>query len=97
MATYPPDPKDQFDISQNVKATPDAEIHMHRINRGDHPGTAERGDFDSAGVEVPARVSRERINPAIANAQRRAPLIDVTAVTSGHGNSHIAEPPPSRL
>jgi hypothetical protein len=91
-------PDESFcDVSGAISTPPNAEIHMHRINRGDHPGTAERSDFDPGGPEVPARPSRERVNPAIANAQRRAPLIDTTAITSGHGNSHNAEPVPERL
>jgi hypothetical protein len=92
--TYPPE--DQFDITDHMKASPD-DVHAHPVNQNVHPGTAERSDFDSDGVEVPARPSRERVNPAIANAQRRAPLIDTTAITSGHGNSHHAEPVPERL
>jgi hypothetical protein len=95
MATYPPE--DQFDITDHMKASPNAEKHMHRINRGDDPGLSKRSDFDPGGPEVPARPSRERVNPAVANAQRRAPSIDTTAITSGHGNSHHAEPVPSRL
>jgi hypothetical protein len=93
-STYP----DEFcDISQNMKAA-SGDDHVHPVNRGVHPGTAKASDFkQSEGVEVPTRNARERVDPGAVNAQRRAPLIDVTAITSGHGNSHNAEPPPSRL
>jgi hypothetical protein len=94
MATYPPE--DQFDITDQMKASP-SDVHVHPVNKGDHPGLSKRSEFEAKGVEVPVRPSRERVNPAIANAQRRTPLIDTTAITSGHGNSHNAEPVPERL
>jgi hypothetical protein len=96
MATYPHPPEDQFDITDHMKASPSND-HVHPVNKGEHLGNARRSQFDPEGVEVPARPSRERVNPAIANALRRTPLIDTTAITSGHGNSHHAEPVPERL
>ena len=90
------DVSNHHDISGHVKSE-SAQRHVHPINRGVHPGTAKRSDFDANGVEVPARPARERVNPATANAQRRTPLIDVTAVVSEGHHSHLAEPVPSKL
>jgi hypothetical protein len=89
-------PENHTEITDHLKSVP-GDHHIHPINRDVHPGTAKSTDFDAKGVEVPARVERERVNPATAAGQRRTPLIDVTAITSGSGNSHIAEPPPRKL
>jgi hypothetical protein len=92
MAKFPEQHYDASDILQTSR-----DDRTHPINKGVDPGLAERSDFNAKGVEVPARATRERVNPSTANSQRRTPLIDVTPITSGSGNSHIAEPPPSRL
>jgi hypothetical protein len=89
-------PEQHNDASARLKAAPDQK-HMHRINLGVHPGTAKRTDFNPAGVETPARVSRARVNPADAAKQRRTPLIDVTAITPSASGNHTAEPPPAKL
>jgi hypothetical protein len=89
-------PENHNDISDHMKASP-SDDHIHPVNRGVHPGTAKASDWEPGGPEVPARAERERVNPNTDNSQRRTPLIDVTAITSGSGNSHIAEPPPRKL
>jgi hypothetical protein len=48
-------------------------------------------------AEVPTRPTRGRVPPNIANDARRKPLIDVTAIVSPSGNSHVASPPPRKL
>jgi hypothetical protein len=90
------DVSNHHDISGHVKAAP-TEHHIHKINLGVHPGTPKPTDFDTQGVEVPAKAERERVNPSVAAAQRRTPLIDVTPIVSPSGNSHIGEPPPRKL
>jgi hypothetical protein len=89
-------PEQHSDASGRLKAVP-SDNHRHPINLRVHPGLGKRSDFDPGGPEVPARVSRARVNPADAAKQRRTPLIDVTAITSPSGNSHIGEPPPRKL
>jgi hypothetical protein len=78
--TYP----DEFcDISQNMLA-PNAQ-HMHPINASVDPGVSKESDFDPGGVEVPARPTRERVDPGAINDRRRTPLIDVTSIESPPG------------
>jgi hypothetical protein len=89
-------PENHTEITDHLESVP-GDHHIHPINRSVHPGTATRSDFDPGGPEVPTRVERDRVNPATAASQRRTPLTDVTPITSGSGNSHIAEPPPRKL
>jgi hypothetical protein len=86
----------QVDISDSLQASP-TEDHIHPVNRRVHPGTAKASDMVPGGPDVPAQASRERVDPGAVNDQRRAPLLDVTPITSPSGNSHVVEPPPSRL
>jgi hypothetical protein len=78
-------PDSYTDVARHMLAQPNAEKHMHRINRGDHPGTAKRSDFDPGGVETPARPSRALIEPSVANDKRRTPFFDVTSIESPPG------------
>jgi hypothetical protein len=90
-------PDESFtDVSGRVKQTA-SNKHQHPVNLGVHPGMSKKSDFETKGVEVPARAQRERVNPAEAAKQRRAGLIEVTPVVSPSGHSHIFEPPPSKL
>jgi hypothetical protein len=66
----------------------------------DHPHNAvpARSSDASAWVgppEVPGRPTRKRVAPD--NSNRRAPFCTVDCVASDEGNSHVAEPVPSRL
>jgi hypothetical protein len=88
--------KQHFDAS-DILRTPNAQ-HDHKLNQGVDPGISERSDFEPGGPAVPRRPSRALVDPTIANDDRRKPSLgDVTVIASGSGNSHIAEPPPSRL
>jgi hypothetical protein len=89
-------PEQHQDASSRLTQT-SSNKHQHPVNLGVHPGLAKRTDFDPGGPEVPARVSRARVNPADAANQRRAGLIEVTPVVSPSGHSHISEPAPSKL
>ena len=89
-------PEQHIDNSARMKASP-SDDHVHPVNRGVHPGLAKASDWEPGGPKVPARAARERVDPGTINDQRRTSLIDVTAITSGSGNSHIAEPPPRKL
>jgi hypothetical protein len=90
-------PEQHRDASARLKQTSN-DKHAHPINLGVHPGLSKRSDFETEGVEVPARAERERINPADAAKQRRAGLIDVTEIRSPSGsNSHVPEPSPKKL
>jgi hypothetical protein len=90
-------PEQHQDASGRLKASP-SDDHVHPVNKKVHPGLAKRSDFDPQGVETPARVSRARVNPAAANAQRRAGLIDVNEIRSPSGsNSHVPESTPGKL
>jgi hypothetical protein len=90
-------PEQHQDASARIKASP-GQQHMHKINLGEKHGTAKPSDFNTEGVEVPARASRERVNPAVAAKQRRTPLIDVAEIRSPSGsNSHVPEPSPRKL
>lgn len=87
----------QLDVSGRLKQTIN-NGKTHKINAGEKHGTAKPSDFNmTESVEVPARASRERVNPAEAAKLRRTPLIDVTPIVSPTGRSHIFEPPPSKL
>jgi hypothetical protein len=87
MATQPSNTENHHDASAEMLSAPNAQKHLHPINRGDEPGTAKASDFDPGGPEVPARATRGRVDPGAANSQRRAPLIDVTAITSPAGTA----------
>jgi hypothetical protein len=88
-------PEQHQDATGIIKASRGVQ---HKINLGVDPGTGKRSDFDPGGPEVPARASRERVNPADAAKQRRTPLIDVTEITSESGSpSHVPEPSPRKL
>jgi hypothetical protein len=89
-------PEGAYDISAKMKET-SSNKHQHPVNLGVHPGLAKATDWEPGGPEVPARVERERVNPAVANSQRRAPLIDVTAITGGSAGNHTEEPPARKL
>jgi hypothetical protein len=88
-------PEQHKDASGRIKAAP-GQQHMHKINLGENHGQAKRSDFDPGGPEVPARVQRERVNPAVANDSRREPLITVTSIHGTSGN-HDEVPPPKAL
>jgi hypothetical protein len=90
-------PDESFnDVSARLKASRDD--RTHRLNLGVDPGLADRSDFSTEGVEVPAKAERERVNPAVAAKERRAGLIDVTEIRSPSGsNSHVPEPSPRKL
>ena len=89
-------PDESFkDVSGRVKATT---VDAHPINDRVHPGLGKRTDFDPGGPEVPARVSRARVNPAEMAKQRRAGLIDVNEIRSPSGSpSHVPETSPKKL
>jgi hypothetical protein len=101
-------PDNHTDVTRHLLAQPNAEKHMHRINRGDHPGLSKRSDFDPGGVEVPACPERERVDPGEINDQRRKPSFDVTCISSegatapgdmyaAHAGNHLSEPVPEKL
>jgi hypothetical protein len=89
-------PEQHRDASARIGASRDDRTHP--LNLRVHPGLAKPSDFQTEGVEVPARAERERVNPAEAAKQRRAGLIDVTEIRSPSGsNSHVPEPSPRKL
>ena len=85
MAKQPSSTENLCDISGEM-LSPAAQRHTHPVNAGVHPGTAKPDDFQQA-KNVPARATRERVDPGTANAQRRKPLIDVTSIESPAGKA----------
>ena len=87
-------PDESFvDVSGRVKQT-SSNKHQHPVNLRVHPGTAKPSDFDTKGVEVPARAARERVDPSVAATQRRKPMFDITTIApSGSGNHDEVRPP----
>jgi hypothetical protein len=98
-------PENHRDLSGEMLSPP-AQRHIHPVNAGVHPGTAQPRDWEPGGPEVPARPTRPLIQPD--NSKRRAPSHTVMAITSeavpaggdtysAHAGNHLSEPVPGKL